>query len=76
MSPVLACRFFTIAPPGDDFREGFLKAGWREEGLGWGTHVYVWQIHVDIWQNQYNIVMLKKKNKKMLIITILNDWAL
>ena len=34
--------------------------GRREEGSGWGTHVYVWRIHVDIWQNQYNIVKLKK----------------
>ena len=33
----------------------------REEGSGWGTHVYLWQIHVDTWQNQYNIVKLKKK---------------
>ena len=33
----------------------------REEGSGWGTHVYLWQIHVDIWQNQHNIVKLKKK---------------
>ena len=31
----------------------------REEGSGWGTHVYLWQIHSDIWQNQYNIVKLK-----------------
>ena len=23
----------------------------REEGLGWGTHVYLWRIHFDIWQN-------------------------
>jgi len=36
--------------------------GGREEGSGWGTHVYLWQIHVDIWQNQYNIVKLKNKN--------------
>ena len=33
----------------------------REEGSGWGTHVYLWQIHFDIWQNQYNIVKLEKK---------------
>ena len=33
----------------------------REEGSGWGTHVYLWWIHVDIWQNQYNIVKLKNK---------------
>ena len=36
----------------------------REEGSGWGTHVYLWCIHVDIWQNQYNIVKLKNKIKK------------
>ena len=36
----------------------------REEGSGWGTHVYLWQIHFDIWQNQYNFVKLKNKIKK------------
>ena len=36
----------------------------REEGSGWGTHVYLWQIHVDTWQNQYNIVKLKKIKKR------------
>ena len=45
--------------------------GRREEGSGWGTHVYLWQIHFDIWQNQYNIVKLnkiklKRKKKKSL----------
>ena len=30
-----------------------------------GTHVYLWQIHFDIWQNQYNIVKLKNKIKKI-----------
>jgi len=38
--------------------------GRREEGSGWGTHVYLWRIHFDIWQNQYNIVKLKNKKKK------------
>ena len=37
----------------------------REEGSGWGTRVYLWQIHVDIWQNQYNIVKLKNKIRKI-----------
>ena len=37
-----------------------LWGGRREEGSGWGTHVYLWQIHVDIWQNQYNTVKLNK----------------
>ena len=36
----------------------------REEGSGWGTHVYLWWINFDIWQNQYNIVKLKNKIKK------------
>ena len=35
----------------------------REEGSGWGTHVYLWQIHLDTRQNQYNIVKLKNKIK-------------
>ena len=38
--------------------------GRREEGSGWGTHVYLWRIHVDVWQNQYNIVKFKNKIKK------------
>ena len=37
--------------------------GRREEGSGWGTHVYLWWIHFDIWQNQYNIVKLKNEIK-------------
>ena len=36
--------------------------------LGWGTRVYLWWIHVDIWQNQYNIVKLKNKIKKNLLL--------
>ena len=40
--------------------------GRREEGSGWGTHVYPWWIHFDIWQNQYNIVKFKKKKKKLM----------
>ena len=27
------------------------EGGRREEGSGWGTHVYLWRIHFDIWQN-------------------------
>ena len=41
---------------------GMIWGGRREEGSGWGTHVYLWQIHFDIWQNQYNIAKLKKKS--------------
>ena len=37
--------------------------GRREEGSGWGTHVYLWQIHFDIWQNEYNYVKFKNKIK-------------
>ena len=39
---------------------GMVWGGRREEGSGWGTHIYLWQIHFDIWQNQYNIVKLNK----------------
>ena len=42
---------------------GMVQGRRREEGSGWGTHVYLWQIHVDIWQNKYNIVKLKNKIK-------------
>ena len=34
-----------------DDPEGWSGEGGREEGSGWGTHVYLWQIHFDIWQN-------------------------
>ena len=40
---------------------GMVWGGRREEGSGWGTHVYLWRVHFDIWQNQYSIVKLKKK---------------
>ena len=42
---------------------GMIWGGRREEGSGWGTHVYLWRIHFDIWQNQYNIVKFKNKIK-------------
>ena len=46
----------------------------REEGSGWGTHIYLWQIHFDIWQNQYNIVKLNKiKFKKINFIINLSN---
>ena len=48
---------------------GMVWGGRREEGSGFGTHVYLWRIHFDVWQNQYNIVKFKNKiklkNKKM-----------
>jgi len=42
-----------------------VRGGRREKGSGWGTRVYLWWSHVDIWQNQYNIITLKKKRKKV-----------
>ena len=35
---------------------GIVRGGRREEGSGWGTHVYLWQIHADVCQNRYSIV--------------------
>ena len=42
---------------------GMVWGGRREEGSGWGTHIYLCRIHFDIWQNRYNIVKLKNKIK-------------
>ena len=42
---------------------GMVWGGRREEGSGWGAHVYPWWIHLNIWQNQYNIVKFKNKIK-------------
>ena len=42
---------------------GMVWGGRREEGSGWGTHVYLWRIHFDIWQNEYNYVKFKNKIK-------------
>ena len=36
---------FTLGRP-----RGMEWGGRREEGSGWGTHVYLWRIHFDIWQ--------------------------
>ena len=30
---------------------GMVWGGRREEGSGWGTHVYLWWIRFDVWQN-------------------------
>ena len=36
----------------DDPEEWYGEGGGsREEGSGWGTHVYLWRIHFGIWQN-------------------------
>ena len=45
---------------------GMEWGGRREEGSGWGTHVYLWRIHFDIWQNKYNYAKFKKKKRKMI----------
>ena len=41
------CLFFPQIKPSLGMEWG----GRREEGSGWGTHVYLWRIHFDIWQN-------------------------
>ena len=30
---------------------GMVWGGRREEGSGWGAHVYLWRIHFDVWRN-------------------------
>ena len=66
---------FTLATK----RRRMVWGGRKEEGSGWGTHIYLWRIHVDIWQNQYNIVKLKnkiklKKNKRRLRVTLFKTF--
>ena len=53
---------------------GMVWGGRREEGSGWGTHVYLWQIHFNIWQNQYSIVKFKNKIKLKKIKLFLQYW--
>ena len=36
----------------DPHTRGMVWGGRREEGSGWGTHVYLLRINFDIWQNQ------------------------
>ena len=54
---------------------GMVWGGRREEGSGWGTHVYLWQIYFDIWQNQYNIVKFENKLKKMKQVRVHKTWS-
>ena len=54
-------RYWMLGAGAPGWPRGMVQGGRREEGSGWGTHVYLWQIHFDIWQNQYNIVKLNKK---------------
>ena len=56
-------RYWTLGAGALGRPRGRVWGGRREEGSGWGTHVYLWQILFDIWQNQYNIVRFKNKIK-------------
>ena len=61
-------RYWTLGAGALGQPRGMVWERRREEGSGWGTHVYLWKIHFDIWQNQYNIVKLNKKKKEILSI--------
>ena len=56
-------RYWMLGAGALGWPRGMVQGGRREEGSGWGTHVYLWWIHFNIWQNQYNIVKLKNKIK-------------
>ena len=53
---------------------GMVWGGKREEGSGWGTHVYLWRIHFDIWQNQYNTIKVKKKKVVSYWVKMNTSW--
>ena len=57
-------RYWMLGAGAMERPRAMVWGGRREEGSGWGTHVYLWWIHFDIWQNQYNTVKLKNKIKK------------
>ena len=56
-------RYWMLGAGALGLPRGMVWGGRREEGSGWGTHVYLWRIHFDIWQNQYNTVKFKNKIK-------------
>ena len=74
----LDARYWMLGAGALGWPRGMVWGGRREEGSGWGTHVYLWQIHFDICQNQYNIVKLKNKIKRKikLLITYRKKWFL
>ena len=53
-------RYWMLGAGALGWPRGMVWGGRKEEGSGWGTHIYLWRIHFDIWQNQYNIVKLNK----------------
>ena len=57
-------RYWMLGAGALGLPRGMVWGGRREEGSGWGTHVYLWRIHFNIWQNLYNIVKFKKKKKQ------------
>ena len=66
-------RYWMLGAGALGWPRGMVWGGRREEGSGWGTHVYLWRIHFNIWLNQYNIVKFKNKIKlKKKRITSLN----
>ena len=44
-------RYWMLGASALEPPRGIVWEGRREEGSGWGTHVYLWRIHFDIWQN-------------------------
>ena len=50
-SPGFNARYWMLGAGALGRRRGMVWGGRREEGSGWGTHVYLWRIHFDIWQN-------------------------
>ena len=51
--PVYVSAFLSTEVIYDKFEHLYTSqwGGRREEGSGWGTHVYLWRIRFDVWQN-------------------------
>ena len=50
-SKVIILSFWMLGAGALGRPRGMVWGGRREDGSGWGTHVYLWRIHFGIWQN-------------------------
>ena len=41
--------------------------GRREEGSGWGTHVYLWWIHFDIWRRLLRVPWTARRSNQSIV---------
>ena len=50
--------------------------GRREEGSGWGTHVYLWWIHFDIWRRLLRVPWTARRSNQSIVKEINPEYSL